>query len=207
MRYKYPRTFHLPFSKGYTSDDKVLENDNHFKGKMVVITEKMDGENTTVYNDGCHTRSMDSAHKPYHSWLLSYIQNFMYSIPDEYRVCGEYLFAKHSIEYDDLISYFLAFSIWNNEKCLSWKDTEDFCKNLNINTVPVLYKGIYDTDKTKEIAQTVVKNGGEGIVVRLFDSFDYKDFSTSVAKYVRENHVQTDKHWSFQEIQKNKLKS
>jgi hypothetical protein len=40
---KYPRTFHLPYSFGRTSDDKVLKTDDQFIGKHVVITEKMDG--------------------------------------------------------------------------------------------------------------------------------------------------------------------
>ena len=77
MKYKYPRTYHLPFSKGYTSDDKVLKNDLHLIGKEIIITEKMDGENTSIYNSGFHARSIDSLHKPYHSWLINYMQNFM----------------------------------------------------------------------------------------------------------------------------------
>ena len=41
---KYPRSFHLPWSRGYTDDDKVARNVNHFIGKEVVVTEKLDGE-------------------------------------------------------------------------------------------------------------------------------------------------------------------
>lgn len=206
MKYKYPRTYHLPYSKGYTSDDKVLSSDSHFYGKEVVITEKMDGENTSIYNDGFHARSLDSAHKPYHSWLLAYIQNFKYMIPENYRICGEYLYAKHSIDYDDLSTYFMCFSVWNNTTCLSWKDTIEFCNKLGLTIVPILYKGIYDLAKTKNIAEEVVKRGGEGIVVRVTSSFEYKDFDKMIAKYVRENHVQTNNHWGHSEIQKNNLK-
>ena len=43
MRYKYPRTYHLPFSPGGTSDDKILLNDEHLNGIEVVVTEKTDG--------------------------------------------------------------------------------------------------------------------------------------------------------------------
>lgn len=206
MKYKYPRTYHLPFSKGYTSDDKVLKNDSHLIGKEVIITEKMDGENTSIYNDGFHARSIDSLHKPYHSWLINYIQNFMYYLPNNYRICGEYLFAKHSIGYENLPTYFMVFSVWNNEKCLSWEETEEFCKKLNIETVPILYKGIYDTKTVKQLAEETVKRGGEGIVVRLASSYNYNDFDKSVAKYVRKNHVQTDKHWSHGEVKQNNLK-
>ena len=51
-RVKYPRTYHLPWSEGRTDDDKVLSDDSQFIGKYVVVTEKMDGENTTIYSDG-----------------------------------------------------------------------------------------------------------------------------------------------------------
>lgn len=206
MKYKYPRTYHLPFSLGYTSDDRVLKNDNQFYEKEVVITEKMDGENTTIYKDYCHARSVDSLHKEYHSWLLNYIRNFQYMIPDEYRICGEYLYAKHSIQYTELDSYFLAFSVWDGNVCLSWNDTEKFCESIGLKTVPVLYKGIYDKYQTIEIAENAIVHGGEGIVVRNASSFMYDEFSNNIAKYVRKNHVQTNKHWSSEKIEKNILK-
>ena len=139
MRYKYPRTYHLPYSKGHTSDDKVLKNDNQFRGKEVVITEKMDGENTTIYKDYYHARSIESSHKDYHSWLLNYIRYFQYLIPEGYRICGEYLYAQHSIKYIDLKSFFLVFSVWESNRCLSWDDTEKFCDMIGVETVPVLY--------------------------------------------------------------------
>lgn len=203
LRYKYPRTYHLPYSEGCTNNDKMLENDSQFLGREIVITEKMDGENTTIYNNYYHARSIDSKHKDYHSWLLGYMKQFQYLIPDGYRICGEYLYAKHSIKYNNLESYFLAFSLWNDDVCLSWDDTQDFCNKVGIKTVPIWYKGIYDIDKTISIAKEVVNSGGEGIVVRNMDSFKYEDFQDNIAKYVRKNHVQTDKHWSLQQIEKN----
>lgn len=66
---KYPRTFHLPYSLTLTDDDKRLESDGHFKlFDEVVVTEKMDGENTTVYQDGrIHARSLDGDSHPWQS--------------------------------------------------------------------------------------------------------------------------------------------
>jgi hypothetical protein len=43
-------------------------------------------------------------------------------------------------------------------------------------------------------------------VVRLSDEFLDHRFHMSVAKWVRMNHVQTDQHWSHQEIVRNGLK-
>ena len=205
QRFKYPRTPHLPFSMGATDDDKILPSTEHFRGKRVVVTEKMDGENTTVYSDFCHARSLDSKHKPYHSWLLSNIATFQAQIPENWRVCGEYLYAVHSIEYTALPTYFMAFSVWNDKnECLSWSDTVAFLEALGVKSVPVLYEGVYDDAKIKQIAEKATQDGAEGVVVRLEDSFSYGDFSLSIAKYVRANHNQTDKSWG-KEIKKNTL--
>lgn len=207
--FKYPRTPHLPFSASKTDDDKSLSSDGHFKEMIsVVVTEKMDGENTTVYPNGkCHARSIDSIHKSYHSWLMNDIQNWCYKIPEHHRVCGEYMYAKHSIQYDALDSYFYGFSVWDGSKCLSWDDTVDLFKKLSIQTVPVIYIGVYDTEKVKQLFETVVNKGGEGIVVRTKDSFYIDEFSNNVAKCVRANHVQTDVHWSQSKLEINGLRS
>lgn len=207
MRYKYPRTYHLPFSEGCTSDDKKLLTDAHFDKVEVVVTEKMDGENITIYRDGFHARSLDSKHKEYHSWLIREMQKFAYNIPEGYRICGEYLFAQHSIPYDSLPSYFLVFSVWDGDTCLSWDDTEIICEELGLQTVPVLWRTQYNTTEIKALAEKVTARGGEGIVVRYAGEFKYDEFDKNLAKYVRKNHVQTDKHWSFSEIVKNGLKT
>ena len=205
--YKYPRTPHLPFSQGATSDDKMLENTEHFNGMRVVVTEKMDGENTTVYPQHYHARSLDSAHRDYHSYLLSKVlPRLQYMLPEGWRVCGEYLYAKHSIKYDNLDDYFLVFSIWNSDNiCLSWEDTKEYASLLSLNLVPEYYVGMYNEHIIKAIAEDVVRNGGEGIVVRNADEFKFEDFAKNIAKYVRKNHVQTDKHWSLEKIEVNGL--
>ena len=204
-RYKYPRTPHLPFSEGATDDDKILTSTAHLEGKMVVVTEKMDGENTTIYCDHCHARSIDSKHKSYHSWLLSYIPTFQAQIPKGWRICAEYLYATHSIKYENLYTFLMVFSIWNDKnEALSWEKTKEIAQELGLQTVPVIYEGIYDEQKIKSIASEVVERGGEGIVVRICDSFHYDSFSTSVAKFVRHGHIQTNAEWNGTE--KNKLK-
>ena len=45
---KYPKTLHLPWSQGVNSDDRVMKDLSGFEGHPVVITEKMEGENTTM---------------------------------------------------------------------------------------------------------------------------------------------------------------
>ena len=48
-------------------------------------------------------------------------------------------------------------------------------------------------NKKKELAEQ--GQDIEGFVVRDIESFPIDEFSKHVAKYVRANHVQTDKHW------------
>ena len=54
---KYPRSYHLPFSPGATSDDKKWTNEQaiaYTTGKDLVVTEKLDG---TCFEVACKTVS------------------------------------------------------------------------------------------------------------------------------------------------------
>lgn len=207
-RYKYPRTPHLPWSEGATDDDERLSNIDHFVGKHVVVTEKMDGENTTFYNDYYHARSLESKDHPSRHWIKGYWSGLAYTIPNGWRICGENMFAKHSIYYDALPSYFLMFSLWQDDHCASWDVTTNTAKGCNISLVPVLYYGIWDENKIKSLFTGVSKFDGEqeGYVVRLADEFLYQNFDKCVAKFVRKNHVTTDEHWKQQAIIQNRLR-
>jgi len=205
-RQKYPRTLHLPWSPGATSDDKRLCSLDHFEGKEVVVTEKMDGENTTLYRDGLHARSLDSRHHPSRDWVKGFQAGLAWALPSGMRVCGENLFARHSIPYDALDSFFLGFSVWRENTCLSWDDTMDWFEKLGISPVPVLDRGIFDSKRLQKL-HSGESPTSEGYVVRLATAFELEDFAQSVAKFVRENHVQTDQHWAHSMIIPNALKN
>ena len=193
---KYGRTFHLPFSPGAHDDDKTLKDCSAFEGKRVIVTEKMDGENTTLYSDHIHARSIDSRGGEDRAWVKQFWSTIAYDIPPDWRICGENLWAEHSIHYDNLASYFYGFSVWNERNvCLSWEDTLHWFELFNITPVPVLYDGIWDEKKLREIEKSLSWEKHEGYVVRLADSFSYGEFKNSIAKYVRKGHVQTTKHW------------
>jgi hypothetical protein len=203
---KYPRTFHLPFSEGVSSDDKMLKDLSCFEGKEIVVSEKRDGENSTMMRDCCYARSLDSNNHPSRNWLKGLWGSINFEIPLNWRICGENLYAKHSLFYDELETYFEVFNVWDeNNICLSWDDTIGWCELLGLKHVPVLYRGVFDVLILKELKINPDKQ--EGFVVRLADSFKYEDFNKSVAKWVRRGHVQTDKHWSTQKMEINKIKN
>jgi hypothetical protein len=205
--YKYPRTPHLPWSPGRTSDDKTLDNVDHFAGQELVATIKYDGENTTMYSDHIHARSLDSKDHESRHWVKAFHAGIKHLIPAGWRVCGENLFAKHSIHYTNLKTYFYGFSVWDERNvCLDWDTTIMFMLDLNI--LPVLQFNISSGRTLQEIDEKfhrLTTHEHEGYVIRLAGEFRYEDFERSVAKYVRAGHVQTDKHWMYQEVVPNKL--
>jgi len=195
---KYPKTMHFDFSQSLQNDDRRLETLEDFECKRVIVTEKLDGENATIYSDYYHPRSViDDGHAS-RNWLKGFIPTFQYLMPDYLRVCAESMYGEHSIRYDELETFLYVFSIWNNDSnvCLDWNRTETRCKEWGLKTVPVLWEGIFDYDKIKEIYESLSFEKQEGIVCRVASSFHYDDFQTHVAKAVRPKHVQTDdKHW------------
>ena len=208
MRQKYPRTLHHPSSPGVQSDDKVARDMSAFDDREVVITEKMDGENTTLYGDGYHARSLETSYHPSRAWVASLHGQIAYRIPDGHRVCGENLYARHSVVYDDLVSYFLVFSVWTaGNTCLSWDETEKFCAELGLSTVPVLYRGAYSPPTYSSVVKQLDPEKQEGCVMRLAEAFSFAAFDRSVVKWVRSGHVQSDVHWSKAHIVPNGLQA
>ncbi|MCA9681555.1 MAG: RNA ligase family protein [Myxococcales bacterium] len=205
-RFKYPRTRHLPWSPGASSDDLIADRTAGFAGRRVIVTEKMDGENTTLYRDHLHARSIDGRHHPSRNWVKALHGRIAGEIPEGWRLCGENLYALHSIAYTTLSSYFMLFSVWNeSNRCLDWDSTREWAALLGVETVPVLYDGVFDEDWLRGLEQRMDLERCEGYVVRLAEGFAYGDFGDSVAKWVRANHVQTDQHWMHREVVANGL--
>lgn len=202
---KYPRTYHLPWSEEITSDDRVLKNTKMFEGKEIIVTEKMDGENTSWYNDYVHARSINNSPNKARSYNKNEWAQKGWQIPNGWRVCGENLYELHSIEYNNLPSYFMMFSIWDkNNICLSWDETLDWAELLDIEVVPTIYRGVWDENVIRNIK--INTNKSEGYVVRITEEFHYSQFKNSVAKFVRKHHVRTRGLHSRKNIIKNKLR-
>lgn len=206
---KYPRTYHLPWSN-LLKDDRMLKDDSHFHGKRVIVTLKMDGENTTMYNDYMHARSLDSSSHETRNWVKGLWSQIGYMLDDNMRICGENLYAVHSIKYEELNSYFNMFGMWVDNKCLSWDETVDYSKVLGLEMVPVIYDGIYDKNAIIAAFSKYEKQH-EGFVVRIAEEFNYIDFRRSVAKFVRPEFRQavnnSHGHWISKKVETNTVKN
>jgi hypothetical protein len=208
---KYPRTYHVPFSPGATKDDKKLKDGwfEYYRGKEIVFTEKLDGENSCLCQKGVFARSHGAETRS--PWSINlWGDNGLYwkvkgLIDDDLLIFGENLYGEHSIHYEKLRDYFHVFACYNETtyKWWSWDDVKFVSKVLDVPHVPTLWRGIAESeDQIRElIIQTMnmpsaYGNTKEGVVIRLANEFDGEDFPNYVCKYVRANHVQTDEHWT-----------
>jgi hypothetical protein len=234
MYTKYPRTRSTSWSQSNSSDDVWLKDcagsgkeSAWFEGREVVVTEKLDGECTTIYPDGeVHARSLDTSHHPSRSWIKRFAATFAHDIPEGFRICGESVYAYHSIFYTDLPSYFFVYGIYDKANfCIAWDEVEELCKLLGLETVPVIYRGLWDEKKIRELwtgkgrfptyeteaeypkfPEDFKPCEAEGYVVRLVQHFHYLDFRNCVGKMVRANHVKSAQNWMQKPVVPNLLK-
>lgn len=208
---KYPRTPHLPWSRGASDDDIFVSKKatEHFaQMSEIVITEKMDGENTTLYSDYLHARAIVGIDHPSRTWVKALHGSIKHAIPQGWRICGENLYAKHSIHYNSLDSYFQVFAVFDDcNVCLNWTDTVSVATMLGLITVPLLYKGKWDIKLFKQFDDRIANTDNfEGYVVRNAEAFSYDKYADNIAKYVRINHIKTSEHWRNQAMVINQLR-
>ncbi len=210
MVVKFPKIPHLPWSESSTEDDRTLNPEEclrNFTDQYVIVTEKMDGENITLYHDYIHARSPEPLNShPSHSYMKLFYDIVKNYIPYGIRITGEYLFAKHSIYYTDLPSYFMVFSVADEEEYFAWHEVMYFCDKLNLVAVPTIYMGMFDRDRIHEAWLNYKPDvEKEGYVVRVYESFKTKEFPNKIAKFVRKGHVSSTTHWSEEKLIRNKL--
>lgn len=212
---KYPSTPHLYFSPTISNEDieGITHNLKDFLNIDLILTTKMDGSNVKVTKDFVASRNgLEASHQSF-DLLKKIHKEFSYKIPPNIILFGEWLYAKHSIEYNNLKSYLQIFEVFDieNNLWLSWNEIKKITASLGLNTVQD-YEIININNEQKLISylkkfgEKIVKNEEEGFVMRIANQFHYGQFSRFVAKYVRPNHVQTSQHWSEQKIIKNKEK-
>jgi hypothetical protein len=180
------------------SDDKSIADLSVYEGMDIVVSVKMDGENTNIYSDGyLHARSLDSQHNFTRDWAKRMASILCHDIPDGYRFIFENVAYYHSVFYDDLDSFCYLLSIWDdNNYCLSFDDTQEYAELLDLAMPKILYRGKFDLDVLKKLSQTMDLEKDEGFVFRNVESFHFDDFSNNIGKFVRPNHVQDNsEHW------------
>jgi len=216
---KYGRTYHLDFSPGTTSDDRINRDwyEDMLKFERAIETEKMDGGNTCLNGIGIFARS--HAAPTTQPWFNHMKQKFSMIQEDlrinEIEIFGENLYAEHSIIYPNIDEHFYIFAVRHLDMWLSWEEVKWYADFFDYPLVPEF--GTFNTaDFTKEeITNNVIdicrkpsvfgsiQNGEvlhsctkEGLVIRNIEEYPVDQFKQNVFKYVRKGHVSTDVHWS-----------
>jgi hypothetical protein len=179
-------------------DIQIANNHNYYANGILV-------HNCTMYPDYIHARSIDGRNHWSRDWVKNFHSKICWEIPDGFRVCGENLYAKHSIAYDTLDTYFYGFSVWNEDMCLSWDETLEYLNLLGVKPVKVLYRGPFSMSEITRIQKAIDFTKIEGYVLRKTNKFKLNQFKFNVGKFVRPNHVQTKDHWMYDRIETNKL--
>jgi ATP-dependent RNA circularization protein (DNA/RNA ligase family) len=194
MKSKHPRTFHLPWTEEMHSDDKILKSTAVFYGKEVVVTEKRDGENTSLYTDSSiHARSLTGTSHAWQDAIKAMWAEKCRDLPDGWRVVGENLYAQHSIRYENLKQWIEVFALFDEQNtALSWDETVEWCEMLGLIHVPVLWRGTWDENQIRQIGPQLDCKRQEGYVVRVTSQIPHSNWSTYVAKWVRK----TKEHWT-----------
>ncbi len=193
---KYPKTYHVPDSPNLQNDDRRIDSMDSLIGKNVIISEKLDGENTSLHNDKIHARSEENDNHASRDMVKSIWGSIRYMIPEHIQICGESMYACHSIFYDKLTNFFYVFAVIDKKRevFLSVSETREWCRKLGLEMAPSLFEGTWD-GKFKMPNQSFYGNEVEGWVVRLVDEIPVNEWKDKAAKFVRAKHVTSDNHW------------
>lgn len=160
---KYPRTCHVRGSR-FQHGDQDLEAVpfEELLGKNLVVEEKIDGANCGVsFEDGklmlqSRGHYLRGGQRERQFDLLKQMMNALqvelyYVLGERYVMYGEWMYAKHTIYYDALPSYFMEFDILDKEtNCFLSEERRmnlihsSEC-DLPIQSVRVLKRGTIDT--------------------------------------------------------------
>ncbi len=220
--FRFPHTPHIVWlAEGQPRDDKLLASSevDDLLDSRVVVEEKVDGANIGIsfnssgalqlQNRGEFIR--DGAHpqfEPVWGWVYERIGELRDLLGDSHILFGEWCYAVHSIEYDALPDWFVAFDIYSlrKEKFYSVERRNELLEPLDIEIVPELERGHFELDELLDLLEresTYSEGPMEGIVVReLADG----RWSGLRGKIVRAEFLQElDEHWSMQELQTNSV--
>jgi predicted kinase/2'-5' RNA ligase len=223
--WKFPRTQHIFDLGGASRDDLVLsetERRTYMDGKTVVhVTEKVDGAQMGLsMTKDFKIRAQNRSHfvnSKYHSqfklldvWIEEHSADLVNILGDSNHVLfGEWLYAQHSVPYDALPSYFIAFDLFNKSerKFYSRQVLEERLGGTSITLVRSLHQGpVQDKQQLLHMlgrisAYSSSRQQIEGIYLKIHEG----SWTVSRAKIVRKDFISGNDHWSKNIITKNGL--
>lgn len=203
-----PKEFEIP----YYDIENARKYSNLFeKGESIVLTEKIHGENFSMiyFNDKMYVKSRNFYKEKTNEsrwWEVPIRENYEDRIKKYpgYVFMGECYGNVSGFRYDCKIENnivqrkFRCFDIYDvkEKKYLHYNEIQRICSELNIETVPQLYIGgwnsLNDLKKFAEDSSSLNHdNIKEGFVIRSLDRAKFKNNDRAVLKYVSEKYLES----------------
>jgi hypothetical protein len=225
----YPRTRHLPWKPNAKRDDLIATEKEAaiiFESENVFVEEKIDGASVGISVVDGHPVVRNRNHilnKGYDrrrtaaKMQFAAIWNWFYANQDKFQalmelagpvtVYGEWLWAVHGLEYDQLPAYFIPYDLFdhNDRVYRATNLTREWLELAGFATVPLLHRGTvasYEDLEAFTLAPSPFTTLAprEGIYVKVTDGKQI----VQRFKMVRRDFIQGE-HWSHREIKKNQL--
>jgi ATP-dependent RNA circularization protein (DNA/RNA ligase family) len=215
--FRFPHTPHLAWlGAGTPRDDKVLspaEAHTLLAGE-IVVEEKLDGANLGVSVDPAGRLRLQNRGQylvpPFGgqfsraaSWLARREGELATALGETLILFGEWCAARHSVVYDHLPDWFVAFDIYDRAAQKFWSTTrrDAWAAALGLAVVPVLARRRMTLTEVKALVMTGTSRFGatplEGVIVRR----EGVAFLEQRAKLVRPDFTQAiGEHWRSRPI-------
>ncbi len=219
--FKFPLTPYLALlGETVIRNDKVMSKQerDEFLNHELVVEEKVDGANLGISFDNrgtlkCQNRGtyleapFGGQWKKLPEWLSSRTDILLSVLGDQYILFGEWLYAQHSVYYDQLPDWFLGFDIFDKHerKFFSSQRRDSIFQKLGICQTPFMVRGHFSIQTLSALfsKSLISVETSEGLYLR----YDNGDWLSQRAKLVRPKFVQSiEKHWTCSGIRPNRLR-
>lgn len=221
--HKFPHTPHLLWlGEGIPREDKILSTGEAraFLDGPVIVEEKVDGANLglSVANDGrVRAQSRGNYLAPGRShaqwsllwpWLAQREEALAKELGSELMLFGEWVYALHTVAYNGLPAWFLAFDVYEpkNDRFWSVEKRNTLADKLGIKTVPEVFHGRLTLNQVAGLlgASLIGAPRMEGLYLRR----EKGGYLQQRAKVVgAEFKQQIEQHWTRRALVANRLRT
>lgn len=227
---KYPRTPHIFWSGNRKADQESMDMRRSIEmisSDGLVIEEKLDGANCSIsFLDGrpvVRSRGHELSGgehpqwDPIMPWIYSHRHRpLMDALGERYVMYGEWMYARHNMEYESLPDYFHEFDIYDKHTgyWLSTKLRHELLSGCDVVSVPVIATGRHRPEQvsamlTRMSAYDATKNGVPVQIEGVYLKLESDGQTIGRAKWVRDSftrEVTDSEHWSKHDVVPNRLK-
>eukprot|EP01125_Pyxidicula_operculata_P017108 TRINITY_DN5959_c0_g1_i1.p3 TRINITY_DN5959_c0_g1~~TRINITY_DN5959_c0_g1_i1.p3 ORF type:complete len:246 (-),score=23.15 TRINITY_DN5959_c0_g1_i1:1224-1961(-) len=222
--HKFPRTRHIldAGGSGVSRDDLVMDKAEiaKFTNADLIVEEKVDGSNLGIsvdkdFNIIYQNRSKIITSASHTQWKG--LDNWLKQTPGIWDILtspdiilfGEWCYFVHSIYYDQLPAYFIAFDIYikSEKKFLSRSELERIIEPTGVPIIRKISQGRFNEKELLAFLETNSEYRSDGKVEGVYLRVDDERYNLDRGKIVRPDFIQgIEDHWMTMELKKNQLK-